>query len=541
MNRDALAPDLWRPALLRLLAVAALLLGLSAGTAGPSGATGVWLRGETADPGSLDPHRTSTSVEQHILDELYEGLTVYDGHGALQPGVAASWRESADGLTWTFALRPDARWSNGERVSAQDFVYSLRRLMDPATGAGYANILFMLKNARAVNGGALPPDALGVRALDPGTLEIALEHRSAILLDALTHMTAMPVHRASVERWGDGFARAGRMVGNGAFVLRRYVPNDRLVLARNPYFHDAANVALDGEEIVPVTDRSAGLRRFMAGELDSYNELPTDQMAFIRRHLADSLRLTTSLGTAYYALDTRTAPLDDVRVRQALAMSVDRDFLSDAIWGGTTRPSLSFVAPGLPAYGAPSRAAWAGLDPFAREDEARRLMREAGYGPEHPLHLTLRLDQGENTKGTAVAVADMWRVLGVSCDFLVSDAASFFATLGSGAPFQVARAGWFADFPDAENFLFLAESDNRGLNYAHFHDARFDALMRQAEVEADGAKRQALMHEAETVLLTRMPYLPLMSYDAPNLVSPRLGGWDANILDHHPGRYISKR
>ena len=536
MHRDATVHRARRATLLGLLAALALLAGASTVQAG-----GVWRRGETADPGSLDPHRTSTSVEQHILDELYEGLTVYDGHGALRPGVAASWQVSADGLIYTFILRPDARWSNGERVTADDFVYSLRRLMDPRTGAGYANILYMLRNARLVNTGALAPDALGVRALDAGTLEIALEHRSPVLLDALTHMTAMPVHRASVERWGDGFARAGRMIGNGAFVLRRYRPNDRLVLAKNPYFHDAASVALDGEEIVPVTDRSAGLRRFMAGELDSYNELPTDQIAFIRQHLADSLRLTPSLGTSYYALDTRRPPLDDVRVRQALAMAVDRDFLSDAIWGGTTRPSLSFVAPGLPGYGAPSRVAWAGMDPFAREDEARRLMREAGHGPDHPLHLTLHLDQGENNKGTAVAVADMWRVLGVACDFVVSDAASFFSYLGSGAPFQVARSGWFADFPDAENFLFLAESGNRGLNYAHFHDPAFDALMGEADVEADVAKRQALMHRAETVLLAQMPYLPLMSYDAPNLVSPRLAGWDANILDHHPGRYVSKR
>ncbi len=507
----------------------------------PAGAAGVWRRGETADPGSLDPHRTSTSVEQHILDELYEGLTVYDSHGALKPGVASGWRISADGLTTTFALRPDARWSNGERVTADDFVYSLRRLMDPRTGAGYANILYMLKNAKAVNTGALPVEALGVRAIDAGTLEIALEHRSAVLLDALTHMTAMPVYRPAVERWGDGFARAGRMVGNGAFVLRRYVPNERLVLEKNPYFHDAASVALDGEEIVPVTDRSSGLRRFMAGELDSYNELPTDQIAFIRRTLAGSLRLTPSLGTSYYALDTRRPPLDDVRVRQALAMAVDRDFLADAIWGGTTQPSLSFVAPGLPAYGAPTRAAFADMDPFAREDEARRLIGEAGYGPHNPLHLTLRLDQGENNRATAVAVADMWRRLGVTCDFVVSDAASFFSYLGSGAPFQVARSGWFADFPDAENFLFLAEGDNRGLNYAHFHDARFDALMGEADVEADAARRQALMHEAEAVLLAKLPYLPLMSYDAPNLVSPHLGGWDANILDHHPGRYIFKR
>ncbi len=523
---------------MKRLALAILAAWLS--LASPARAGGIWLRGETADPGSLDPHKTSTSVEQHILDELYEGLTVYDGHGLLKPGVAASWRISPDGLTYTFVLRPDARWSNGERVVADDFVFSLRRLMDPRTGAGYANILYMVKNARAVNTAALPPDALGVRALDPATLEITLEHPSPIFLDALTHMTAMPVHRPSMARWGDGFARAGRMIGNGAFVLARYVPNDRLVLVKNPYFHDAAAVALEREEIVPIPDRSAGLRRFMAGELDSYNEIPNDQIGFIRQHLAAALRLTPSLGTYYYALDTRTAPLDDVRVRQALALAIDRDFLAATIWGGTTKAALSFVPPGLAGYGAPSEVAWAGTSQFGREDEARRLMAAAGYGPAHPLRLTLRFDQSQNHTATAVAIADMWKELGVTTRFVVADAASFFAYLASGAPYDVARSGWFADFPDAENYLFLAVSDNKGLNSAHFSDPAYDALMRAADAEPDAAKRQALLHQAEALLLARMPYIPLMSYDAPNLVSPRLRGWDANILDHHPGRYVSK-
>ena len=519
--------------------VAALLVA-AAGAALPARAGGVWVRGETADPGSLDPHKTSTSVEQHILDELYEGLTVYDGAGRLAPGVAARWEVSPDGLAYTFVLRPDARWSNGEPVTADDFVFSFRRLMDPRTGAGYANILYTVKNARGVNTGRLPPDALGIRAVDPRTLEITLEHPAATFLDQLTHMTAMPVHRGSVERWGEGFSRAGHLVGNGAFVLKRYVPNDRLVLEKNPYFHDAAAVALDGETIMPIADRAAGLRRFMAGEIDSYNEVPNDQIAFIRQHLASAFRLTPSLGTYYYALDARAPPVDDARVRRALALAIDRDFLARTIWGSTTRASYSFVPPGIASYGAPTTVAWANDSQFRREDEARALMAAAGYGPGHPLRLTIRFDQSENHKATAVAVADMWRPLGVETAFIVQDAASFFAYLAAGRPYQVARSGWFADFPDAQNYLFLAESDNRSLNTAHYADPGFDALMRAAESEADAERRRELLHRAEARLLDALPYLPLMSYDAPNLVSPHLGGWTANSLDHHPGRYISK-
>ena len=503
-------------------------------------AGGIWRRGETADPTSLDPHKTSTVIDQHVLNELYEGLLVYDEHAKLQPGVAASWDISPDALTYTFHLRPDARWSDGSPVTAEDFVYSFRRLMDPKTGAQYASILYTLKNARAVNTGAMPSDALGVRAVDPATLVLELEHPAAYLLAQLTHFTALPVHRAEIERWGSGFARAGRMVGNGPFVLKSYTPNDRLVLARNPYFHDAASVALDGQIIMPLEDRSAALRRFLAGEIDSYDDVPADQIAFVRARLPGEFKVAPSLGSYFYAFDTRHKPFDDPRVRQALAMVVDRSFLATTIWGGTMLPSFTIVPPDIPGYDPRSGASWKDESPFQREDEAKALMVAAGFGPDHPLHLTFRTNQSENNKATAVAIADMWRVLGVTTEFIVSDATSHFAFLSSNQPFDVVRSGWFADYPDAQNYLFLAETGTKGLNYSHFSDPAYDALMRQAASEPDTGKRVAILHRAEAILATEMPLLPLLSYQAPNLVSGRLHGWFTNFMDHHPGRYISK-
>ena len=518
-----------------VLVALALLLPVS-----PARAGGVWLRGETGDPGSLDPHKVSTSVEAHILDELYEGLTVYDDHAVLRPGVASRWEISPDSLTYTFHLRPDARWSNGAPLTAEDFVYSFRRLMDPKTGAGYASILYTLKNARGVNIGGMPIEALGVRAIDAATLEMTLEHPATYFLDQLTHFTALPVYRPSVERWGTGFARAGRMVGNGPFTLKSYTPNDQLVLEKSPTFHDAEQVKLDGEIILPIEDRSAALRRFMGGELDSYNEIPIDQVAYIRAHLGDQFKLTPSLGTYYYAFDTRQKPFDDQRVRQALAMVVDRDFLAQVIWGRTALPSFSFVPSIIPSYGAPSAVTWKAESQFAREDAAKALMKAAGFGPDHPLHLTLRFNQSENHKATAIAIADMWKVLGVTTEFIVSDATSYYAFLSSGQPYDIIRTSWFADFPDAQNYLFLAETDNKGLNYTHFSDPAYDALMRAAEVEPNAVRRTAILHEAESLLLAKLPYIPLLDYESPNLVSPKLRGWVVNYLDHHPGRYISK-
>ena len=386
----------------------------------------------------------------------------------------------------------------------------------------------------------MPLEALGVRAIDPSTFEIELEHPAAYLLAQLTHLTALPVHRAEVERWGDGFARAGRMVGNGAFVLKSYTPNDRLVLARNPYFHDAADVALDGEIILPLEDRSAALRRFMAGEIDSYDDVPADQIPFVRARLSAEFKVAPSLGSYFYAFDTRHKPFDDPRIRQALAMVVDRDFLATTIWGGTMLPAFTIVPPDIPGYDPRSGASWKDESPFQREDEAKALMREAGFGPDHPLHLTFRTNQSENNKATAVAIADMWRVLGVTTEFIVSDATSHFAFLASDRPFDVVRSGWFADYPDAQNYLFLAETSSKGLNYSHFSDPAYDAMMRQAENEPDAGKRVAILHQAETLLATKMPLLPLLSYQAPNLVSDRLHGWFTNFMDHHPGRYVTK-
>ena len=268
--------------------------------------------------------------------------------------------------------------------------------------------------------------------------------------------------------------------------------------------------------------------------------MPIDQAAFIRSHLGPEFKLTPSLGTYYYAFDTTHPPFDDARVRQALAMVIDRTFLAHVIWGGTALPSTSFVPPGIPGYGAPTRAAWASEGQFQREDEAKALMAAAGYGPGHPLHLTFRTNQSENNQATAVAIADMWRVLGVTTSFIVTDATTHYAFLASNQPYDVVRSGWFADFPDAQNYLFLAESDNKGLNYARFDDPAYDALMRRAEIEPDAGRRESILHEAEAMLLARMPYLPLLSYEAPNLLSPKIHGWIPNILDHHPGREISK-
>lgn len=500
----------------------------------------IWRRGALGDPGSLDPHKTTNVAESNVLLELFEGLVSRDARGAIIPGVARSWTVSPDATIYTFQLRDDAKWSNGERVRADDFVYAFRRLMAPKTAAPYANIYYTLKNGEKINKGEAPVESLGVRALSDSVIEIALEHPAPYFIDELALMTAMPLHRGSVEAYGSDFVRPAHLATNGPFMLKEFTPNDRLVLVRNPYYRDAANVALDEEIFIPLEDRAAALRRFMAGEIDSYDDVAAEQLAFVRAHLGEALRVAPSLSAYYYAFDTRHKPFDDRRVRQALSMIVDREFLAERIWRGRMTPAYSFVPPGMANYDPPAVVAWKDMNLFEREDEAKRLLREAGFGDGgQALHVEIRFNNSENHRATAVAIADMWKTLGVETTLFGTDAVSYYAFLREKAPFDVARLQWMADYPDAQNFLFLAQSDNKGLNYPNFANESYDRLMHAAGAEPSPERRRDILHQAETLLLDEQPYLVLMSSRSANLVSTRLRGWEPNALDVHLGRYIS--
>jgi oligopeptide transport system substrate-binding protein len=507
--------------------------------ASPAGAESVYRRGAEGEPATLDPQLTGTVVEANVIYDLFEGLLTYDADGALVPGVAATWSASPDGLTWTFKLR-DAKWSNGDPIVAADFVYSFRRLLDPATGAQYANLFYVLQNGEAVDKGAMKPDALGVKALDPHTLEIDLERPTPFILGLLAHQTAVPVNPANVEKFGKDFVRPGNLVSNGAYRLAEFTPNDRIVLTRNENFHDAANVKIDREEFLPLEDRSAALRRFQAGEIDSYADAPADQIPFIREHLKDEFHVEPSLGVSYLSFNTKKPPFDDVRVRNALSMVVDREFLADKIWGGAMLPGDSLVPPGIDNYGPPVFPEFHDLSPIEAEDKAKELLKAAGYGPGgKPLNVEIRFNTSENNKATSVAIADMWKAIGVTTTFVNTDLKTHYALLRSGGDYDVARAGWIGDYSDPQNFLFLLKGDNVGLNYSRWANPAYDELLAKASSERDLKARAKILAEAEAILLRDQPVMPIMFYSSKNLVSKRVSGWKANLLDRHLTRYLS--
>ncbi|WP_367716725.1 peptide ABC transporter substrate-binding protein [Nitratireductor sp. GISD-1A_MAKvit] len=499
-----------------------------------------YVRANDGDPETLDQHKTSTVVEAHLLRDLYEGLVVYDASAKIIPGVAEEWTISDDGTVYTFNLREDAKWSNGDPVVAEDFVFSLRRIMMPDTGAKYANILYPIKNAEAINKGEAEADQLGVKAVDERTLEITLEQPTPYFLELLTHQTGLPVNPKAVEAHGTDFVAPENIVTNGAYTLVSFQPGDKIVMEKNENFHDADSVQIDRIEYLPIEDRATCVRRFEAGEVHSCSDLPTEQIKSLKERLGDQVRITPYLGTYYYALNMKREALADSNVRQALAMAIDREFLGDEIWAGSMLPAYSLVPPGIGNYeGGGAQADWADMSPLDREDKAIELMKEAGYGEDNPLTIELAYNNSENHKNTATAIADMWKPLGVDVKFNVRDLSAHYANLRDQKDFDVARAGWIGDYSDPQNFLFLVESDNTGFNYAQYENPEYDALMDKAAAETDLVKRAEILREAEAMFLADMPYIPLLFYSSLSLVSSKLNGWEDNIQNVHGTRFMS--
>ncbi|MCL6285211.1 peptide ABC transporter substrate-binding protein [Ruegeria sp. 2012CJ41-6] len=510
-----------------------------AGLASAAGAA-PYMRGNDGNPETLDQHKTSTVAEAHILRDLYEGLVVYTPTAEIAPGVAEDWEVTDDGLVYTFKLRDDAKWSNGDPVTAGDFVYSLQRIMTPETGAKYANILYPIQNAEAVNKGEMAPSELGVKALDDKTLEITLGAATPFFIELLTHQTGLPVHPASVDTHGADFVQPGNMVSNGAYSLTSNILNDKIVLTKNANFHDADNVALTEVNYLPFEDRATCVRAWEAGEVHSCSDLPAEDIARLRDQHDAAVRVVPYLGTYYYALNHKDDTLADPEVRQALSMLIDREFLADEIFQGTMVPAESFVPPGIGNYsGGSPETEYFGMSMLDREDKAAEILAAKGISPDSPVTIELMYNTSENHKNAATAIADMWSNFGVNVEFNVRDASAHYAHLRDKGDFDVARAGWIGDYSDPQNFLFMVESDNDGFNYANYNNAEYDGLMDQAAGETDLDKRAALLQQAEGLFMRDLPFIPLLYYSSRSLVSPDLQGWEDNIQNVHATRYLS--
>jgi len=498
----------------------------------------VYNRGNDTDPETLDHHKTTTVVVGHLMRDLYEGLVIHNPNAEVVPGVAESWEISDDGLTYTFKIRENAKWSNGDPVTANDFVFAFRRIQDPATAAPYANMQYPIENAQAINTGGMAVEELGARAVDDHTLEIKLAAPTPYFLELLTHQTGLPMHQASVEQHGDQYTRPGNMVTNGAYMLESFTPNDKLVMRKNANFHDAGNVQIDVINYIPFEDRASCLRRFEAEEVHSCSDVPAEQMDYMREALGEKLRIAPYLGTYYLPIKTTKEKLADPRIRQAISMVIDREFLATEIWRDTMVPAYSLVPPGIGNYGDPVELEYKDQDILDREDAAKALLEEAGV-TEGSLTLDLRYNTSENNKNTMTAVADMMKNIGINATISEMEGTGYFDYLKQDGDFDMVRAGWIGDYSDPQNFLFLFESDNLGFNYPRWANEEFDALMDKAGQTVDIEERAGILAEAERLMLDNVPAIPILYYSSRNLVSDKLKGWTDNIQNTHATRFLS--
>ncbi len=491
--------------------------------------------GYNGEPETLDPSRYNLRLEETILNDLFMGLTTFDAEARVTPGAAESWTTSPDGLTWTFKLRAGLTWSDGHPLTADDFVYSFRRLLDPKTAASLAHFMYPLANAEAINTGKAPVESLGARAPDDRTLVLELGAPFPFLPERLMYPTGFPVPRHVIERVGDDWVKAGNMVSNGAFTLAEWRPQAYVKLVKNPRFYDAANVELDGVVYYPTSDANAAYNRYRAGELQAVGGFPSGELPWVRKHLPDQLRMSALLSIVYLVFNVERSPFQDARGREALGRALDRNVLTAKVLRTGEIASPSFV-PSMVADYKPATVPDAGQNAAARLARAKTLLADAGFGPDRPLSLTLRYISGADTKKVHVAIAAMWKAVGVHARLHQAELKVHFADLRQGN-FEVAQAGWFGE-NNPEHYLRLLASDTGNVNYGRFRDPAFDALIQQASTLADRAERLRVLHDAEAHVLPFYPVIPLYSVMIRNLVDPRITGWKENPRDVHPARFL---
>ncbi|GAD81207.1 ABC transporter substrate-binding protein [Vibrio ezurae] len=485
------------------------------------------VRGNGTEVASIDPHKTEGVPESHVIRDLLEGLVNQDADGNTVPGVATSW-ETTDNKTFTFHLRKEAVWSNGEPVTAQDFVYSWQRAVDPATASPYSWYIEMttMTNAADIVAGKKDKSTLGVKAIDDHTLEVHLDTPVPYFVMMTGHTTMKPVNKAVVEKYGDQWTRPANFVGNGAFTVSNWVVNERLELKRNEKYWDNAHTVLNKVTYLPIENQVSEMNRFLSGEIQITNELPVEHFRRLQKEHPEAVNVKGNLCSYYYGFNNAKAPFDDVRVRKALSYAIDRDVIANAILGQGQKPAY-FLTPEITAGFHPDLPAYGKMTQKERIAAAKELLAEAGFNKSHPLEFTLLYNTSENHKKIATAIQSMWRKdLGVKIKLENQEWKTYLDTRREGN-FDVTRAGWCGDYNEASSFLSLMQSNNSS-NDPKYHSDTYDALMAKAMLATSDAEREDIYNKAEKQLATDMPIAPIYQYVTSRLVSPTVGGYPAN-------------
>jgi oligopeptide transport system substrate-binding protein len=497
--------------------------------------TGVLLMGNGAEPKTLDPQRATGVTENKIISSLIEGLIAYHptDDNLPEPGVAERWEPNADASEWTFYLRADAAWSNGDPVTAQDFVYSYQRMLDPAWPGEYGQMLYVLKNARAYKEGNLEDfSEVGVKALDERTLRLELVGPTPYFLNMLKHYSWFPVHPPTIEAHGgpldlaEDWTLPANFVGNGPFVLTEWLPNQYIKVDKSPTYWDRSQMRLESIYFFPIEDDNTERRMFDSGLLHLTSTVPTNDIPVLRETQPDIIKIDDYLGTYFFRFNVTRPPLDNPLVREALTFAIDRQQLVDKVTLGDQKPAHAYVPAGFNGYPSPDRI---GFDP----ERARARLAEAGYpGGEGFPTLYLLFNTSEGHRKIAEAIVAMWNeVLGINMQ-LENKEWKVYLDAQSNLNYDVSRSGWIGDYMDPITFLEMFTTGN-GNNDTGWSNPRYDSLIEQAYRSTTEEEHFRLLLEAESILLDELPVAPLYWYTRIYLKDPRLRGWEPKLLDNH--------
>jgi len=475
----------------------------------------------------LDPEEASDTFSFDVIRDLYEGLASESPDGTVIPGVASSWTVDPSGVRYTFQLRPDAKWSNGKPVRAQDFVEAWRRIVDPKRASPVADTLRPIEGAAEIIAGRWPTSSLGVTALRDDLLLVRLRQPAPYFPQLLTHSATFPVYSEETAKSHN----PRDWVSNGAYVLSKWTPGSDLHLTRNIWYWNRLNVRIATVEYVPVPDENAEFRQYRAGQLDITQSVPIAALDEVRANRPTELLVAPFLATAYYAINLRSPDFQkNLSLRKSLALAIDREALKDKILPFGQKPAYGFVPPGTWNYD-PQSWDWQNVPHSIRLEEARRLYALAGYSEAKPLRLRVLFNSGNSIKQVAIAIAAMWKQsLGVETEFLEEEYRVFLESRKDTSRWEIARLGWTADYNDASNFLDTLRLGSPN-NDSKYERREYDALLDRAAATVDPSDRRELLEHAERLMLSDYPIIPIYFYSSKRLIKPYVKGAQANPLN----------
>ena len=483
------------------------------------------VRNNGSEVQSLDPHKIEGVPESNINRDLFEGLLISDVDGKPSPGVAEKW-ENKDFKVWTFHLRKDAKWSDGTPVTAQDFVYSWQRLANPNTASPYASYLQYghIVNIDDIIAGKKPITDLGVKALDDHTFEVTLSEPVPYFYKLLVHSSVSPVPRAAVEKFGEKWTQPANIITNGAYKLKVWVVNERIVLERNTNYWDNAKTVINQVTYLPISSEVTDVNRYRSGEIDmTYNNMPIELFQKLKKEIPNEVHVDPYLCTYYYEINNQKAPFNDVRVRTALKLALDRDIIVNKVKNQGDLPAYSFTPP----YTDGAKLVepeWFKWSQEKRNEEAKKLLAEAGYTAEKPLTFDLLYNTSDLHKKLAIAAASIWKKnLGANVKLENQEWKTFLDTRHQGN-YDVSRAGWCADYNEPTSFLNMVLSDSSN-NTVHYKSPAFDKLIADTLKVTDEAQRSELYSKAEQQLDKDSAIVPVYYYVNARLVKPWVGGY----------------